>query len=394
MTRHSSLLASIVLALSLALSLSGLAFGIANEGLNIDHISFAVSFLSVQIVGALLLARRIENPVGWVMSGLGLFVGLQVFVEGYAPLSAAADFPPGGLVLTWIVSHAYLFIFVAIALLFFLFPSGKLSHPRWKYVVGAMLTGFFVSVVTLYTRPGALDDERAGAPMNPYALDLESEIFDLAQAVGTTLLLGGVALSVVSLILRYRASSGVTRLQMKSFAAASAVFAVILAINLILRNFFALPPELDILLSFAFVLIPLSVGNAILRYRLYEIDVFINRALVYGTLSAIVVLLYVGFVFALQFVLAPITGDSDLAVAASTLAVAALFRPLRARVQAFIDRRFYRRKYDAGRTLAAFTSRLRDEVDVDLVLRDVAAVVQRTVQPAHVHIWLRTAAGR
>ena len=383
-------LAWVVFGASVGLSVAGLVFRATNEGLNLDLIAFALSFFSVQAVGAVLLSHRPDNPIGWVMSGLGLFVALQIFVEGYAPQDR--EFPAGGLVLTWIVSHAYLFIFFSVAMLFLLFPTGSVTHKRWRLVMWAMVVGLVVSVVSLYTRPGPLDDESGNGAMNPYVVD--AGIFDVLGAIGAVMLLGGVALSVVALIMRYRKSSGVTRLQMKWFAAASAIFAVVLAVNLVLRNFFTLPAALDIVLSLAFALIPLSVGNAILRYRLYEIDVFINRALVYGSLSGIVVLLYVGFVVALQFVLDPMTGDSDLAVAASTLAVAAAFRPLRSRVQAFIDRRFYRRKYDASQALGAFAKRLRDEIDLGVLRTDITAVIQDTVQPEHVAVWLRQETAR
>lgn len=322
-------LAWIVFALSAALSIAGIVISAANAGFNLDLNAFALSFFSVQVVGAMLLSHRPDNAIGWVMSGLGLFVALQIFVEGYAPVDR--DPPAGGLVLTWIVSHSYLFIFVSIALLFFLFPTGSVTHPRWRIVMRAMLVGLLLAVVSLYTKPGPLDDESGTGLTNPYAIDVGRGFLDVLAAVGAAMLLSGVALSVVALIGRYRRSAGVTRLQMKWFAASSSIFAVVLAVNLVLRNFFELPSGLDIVLSLVFALIPLSVGNAILRYRLYEIDVFINRALVYGALSAIVLSLYAMFVVALQFVLDPVTGDSDLAVAASTLAVAALFGPLRRR---------------------------------------------------------------
>jgi hypothetical protein len=254
-----------------------------------------------------------------------------------------------------------------------------------------MFVGLSIAIPTLYLAPGPLNDEGPIAPdnpSNPYAVD--SEVLELAGVLGAVLLLTGVALSVVSLVLRYRASEGIARLQMKWVAAGAGSFAVLLCVNLVLRNFFTLTAPGEILTSFAFMLVPISVGNAILRYRLYEIDVFINRALVYAALTACVVGAYLGLVVTLQAVLDPVTGDSDLAVAASTLAVAGLVQPMRKRIQSFIDRRFYRRKYDAARTLERFGSRLRDEVNLDVVRTDVLEVLRDTVQPAHVGLWVRS----
>jgi hypothetical protein len=382
----------VILAVSLTLSLAGVVIGALRTELNVDHAAFVVSFASVQVVGALLLAHQPRNAIGRVMVGLGLVVAVQAFVEGYAqPVGTPPEWPWGGVVLTWLVGHTYVFIFGAIGLLFLLFPTGQRS-PRWRFVPWLMGAGF-VLALSLYFAPGPLDDEAAGGfgnPDNPYGLDAYGEIFDAASTVGALLLLSGIACSVVALILRYRASEGVARLQMKWFASASACFAVVLAVNLVLRNFFTLPAWIDIVLSLTFALIPISIGNAILRYRLYEIDVFINRALVYTVLTACVAGAYLGLVVILQEVLDPVTGDSDLAVAASTLAVAALFRPLRARIQSFIDRRFYRRKYDAARAVSTFAMRLRNEIDLELVADDVVAVVGDTLQPTHVRLWMRT----
>ena len=190
-------------------------------------------------------------------------------------------------------------------------------------------------------------------------------------------------LAVVSLIVRFVRSSGTERLQLKWFTFA----AVILVVSVFLEELFGTS---GIFFSLGMIGLPIAMGMAILRYRLYEIDLIINRALVYGLLTGLSILLYLGIVFALQLVVDSFTDDSDLAVAASTLAVAALVRPLRARIQSFIDRRFYRRKYNSTQALSGFAGRLRDEVDLNVVQEDVLSVLKDTVQPSHASVWLAT----
>jgi hypothetical protein len=203
-----------------------------------------------------------------------------------------------------------------------------------------------------------------------------------------------IAISVVSLLLRRVYARGVERQQTKWFTYTSAVAAS----GAILQYIISEPLELVWLRGVAYALvliglvgIPISMGIAITRYRLYEIDILINRTLVYGSLTAMLIALYVGGILLLQSVFVVLTGEkSTLAVVASTLLIAALFNPLRQRIQSFIDRRFYRRKYDARKTLKAFSSKLRDETDLDALSEDLTSVVRETMQPAHVSVWLRS----
>jgi hypothetical protein len=201
--------------------------------------------------------------------------------------------------------------------------------------------------------------------------------------------------SVVSLLLRYRRAGTIERLQIRWIALGGSVILVVgtaIAVPTamgILSLSGGLPAPIAAVDSVANVAIPLSIGIAVLRYRLYEIDVFINRALVYGPLTATLAATYVGLVVLLQLGLSPLTRDSGLATAASTLAVAALFRPVRARIQKTVDRYFYRNKYDATRTLEAFGMRLREEVDLETLSDDLRSVISETMQPAHVSLWLR-----
>jgi hypothetical protein len=196
-----------------------------------------------------------------------------------------------------------------------------------------------------------------------------------------------------SVFVRLRRSVGVERQQIKWFAYAAAIFAMSVILNVITLAID--PPRWvevanPVIFSVAGTTIPVAMGIAILRYRLYDIDLLINRTLVYGSLTASLAGVYLGSVVVLQYTFRTLTGgESQLAVVASTLAIAALFNPLRGRVQGFVDRRFYRRKYDAVKTLAAFNARLRDETDLEALGSEVVGVARRTVQPAHVSLWLR-----
>ncbi len=201
----------------------------------------------------------------------------------------------------------------------------------------------------------------------------------------------------VALIRRFRRSHGQERLQLKWLAAGAgataSLYLISVVISVTLVPLLEAEPVwlriLDEIAFYSFVLIPVTIGIAILKHRLYDIDLIVNRALVYGALTAALTLAYVLGVTVLQALLRPLAGQSQLAVAGSTLAVAALFRPGRSRIQTFIDRRFYRRKYDAGRTLDAFSARLRDEVDLDTLASELVALVGDVLQPAHASVWLR-----
>jgi hypothetical protein len=239
---------------------------------------------------------------------------------------------------------------------------------------------------------------------NPFGLERYSWVGDLEQIVLLLLPLCILA-SVASLVLRFLRSRGEERAQIKWLAFAASILGLGFS-SFVIPSFFIVEAPtagtdplwenlLEDAVTMSFAGVPVAVGVAILRYRLYDIDVVINRALVYGSLTATLVLIYVASVASLQAGLRVLTGqESTLAVVASTLAIAALFSPLRRRVQALVDRRFYRRKYDAKKTLAAFSARLRDETDLDALGRDLVGVVRGTVQPEHTSLWLRPVASR
>jgi hypothetical protein len=223
------------------------------------------------------------------------------------------------------------------------------------------------------------------------SLKVAEPVLELMGALGFFLWAGATLAAVVSLILRLRRAAGEQRLQIKwvAYAALTSVFVLVPIFSL------ETPEPLIVVEALAVLAIPTSVGVAILRYRLYDIDRIINRTLVYGALTALLVGVYVGAAVGLGMLVRSVTGqeNNSLVIAASTLAVAALFGPARRRIQAFIDRRFYRGKYDAGRTLEAFSARLREEVDLDSLTADLVGVVRETIQPSHVSLWLRSVEG-
>jgi hypothetical protein len=281
--------------------------------------------------------------------------------------------------------------------LFLLFPDGRLPSRRWRYL--AWLSGALIVVLSLGfgLAPGPV----ASLPRkirNPFGLEGLSWLSDAAN-VGFPLLALCILASVVSLVLRYRRSRDEEREQIKWIAFAASVVGFLFLIGLIISLIYgSRPPSwtrlLDTMTVLSYTGVPIAVGFAVLKHRLYDIDVIINRTLVYGTLTAVLLTVYVGSVVILQAAFHSLTGESSqLTIVASTLAIAALFTPLRRRIQAFVDRRFYRRKYDAAKTLEAFAAKLRDETDLNALSGNLVGVVRETMQPAHASLWLRPDVG-
>jgi hypothetical protein len=358
-------------------------------------------FLAFPLVGALIASKRPENAVGWLCLAVGLLWMLGGVFDYYAYYGAST---PGSVPFPVAMAGISDWIWVpAIGLLgtyvLLLFPNGRLPSRRWRPL--AWLSGAVILLLSLgvMLAPGRLDN-LAGV-RDPFGIEGAEWLTAGAYALLPLLPLCMLA-SALSLVLRYRRSRGEERQQIKWMAFSASVVVVLYAIAMIAS--FAFPEEswttagsvwwlnlLTYAVLASFTIVPIAVGIAVLKYRLYDIDLIINRALVYGPLTAILVLVYVGGVVGLQAAFWALTGqESTLAIVASTLAIAALFNPLRRRVQAFVDRRFYRRKYDAVKTLEGFATRLRDETDLDALNDDLVGVVRETVQPAHASLWLRT----
>lgn len=362
--------------------------GLQSENPAEDVVLFA-GFGLFAAVGALLVAKRPDNPIGWIMSANALIVGIFPACESYAAYVMSTSGRPDALAVAgaWANSwYWYLLLALTFVYLPLLFPDGRLPSRRWLPI--AVLPGIGVAGIAIL---GALTENLRGQTFdyridNPIGIEGLGYVEDLqAFAVlgGGALAIGTVG-AVISVVVRFRRSRGTERQQLKWFLYAAAPIVAFPAIE-------SLPRIVGGLLTGWVLLgLPAAIGIAVLRYRLYEIDLFINRTLVYGPLTAMLVLVYFGGVVGLQAALRTLTGqESTLAIVASTLAIAALFSPLRRRVQEFVDRRFYRRKYDATKTLAAFSARLREETDLDALGADLVGVARETMQPEHVSLWLR-----
>jgi hypothetical protein len=343
-------------------------------------------------VGAIVASRRPENPVGWLLCISDVATSISSFASQYAiyAILAVPDSLPAGEAMAWIASWL-LPIMISLQVFYvLLFPTGRLPGKRWRWVVWLTVAFMVGGLVTSALSPGAYLGSR-GPIRNPLGIEGFTSLWKGILYIMSPLLFAAAALSV---FMRLRSARGVERQQIKWLAYAAAIFALSVLLNVVTLAIEA-PRWLvwtdTAIFTAAGLGVTLSIGIAILRYRLYDIDLLINRTLVYGSLTAVLALVYFGSVTGTQSIFRAITGQqSTLAVVASTLVLAALFNPLRRRIQSFIDRRFYRSKYDARKTLEAFSSKLRNETDLQTLNDDLVGVVKETMQPAHVSLWLRT----
>jgi len=355
----------------------------------------ALMLVSFSTVGAVIAARRPDNAVGWSLLAMGLALGVAFVGQVYADYTLVA-YPgslPGGAVAVWLSLWTTVLALVAATFFCLLFPDGRPPSNRWRWVGRLASTGGVLLVLGFSLAPGTLDERNYPGARNPVGVEGAGHLLEGTTTVGTVLALVALFLAVLSMIVRFRRSIGVERQQLKWIVYAGAAAAVGFAFTLFLSG--PLANAVFAVAFLAFIGVPVAASFAILRYRLYEIDLLINRTLVYVPLTAMLALLYVGGVVGLQALLRVLTGqESTLAIVASTLAIAALFSPLRRRVQGFVDRRFYRRKYDAAKTLESFNARLREETDLTALNDDLVGVVRETMQPAHVSVWLREPGGK
>lgn len=356
-------------------------------------IPFAIFVLGFATVGALIVSRHPSNPVGWLCAAAALVyvsAGLaDTFVNGY-PETARNS----GAVVRFLIAVGESLWAVGLGLgatlLLLLFPDGRLPSPRWRPVAWVASTCLTVLPLTLILTPGRIQDYPV---QNPAGISGAGPALEAIAGVALLGLLVTIPLCLASLFFRYRSAAPRQRQQLKwlLFAAvlAGLLFSAGVAVPFIGTQSEVAVEVSNFLFTLALSVIPICIGIAVLRHRLYDIDVIINRALVYAGLTGVLALTYIAIVFGLQQVLSPVTQESDLAIAASTLAVAALFRPMRSGLQDFIDSRFYRRKFDAQRTLDEFAGSMRDEVDLDNLASQLTKVVNDTMQPSQTSLWLR-----
>ena len=395
--RTRAIYSTAIVAAALLLAAGTLVLAALNEhGSLVEKLSaLAVTALPYPIVGALIAHRLSRNAVGWVLVAIGLLQGVQLFTDEYAYRSfvtEAGPLPFGPEVAwlsfwTWMPSLALL-----VTLTLLLFPDGRPPSPKWRWGVWFAATG--VGLIVLIPAVAAWPYRGRGLEATGHVEGVAEDGF-LAFALvtaGVIILLSAIA-SVASVIVRFRTSSGVERQQLKWFTYAGGfAFAVTASAFLPLPRAEWFEVAFELLFGFGLLIVPIAIGIAILKHRLYEIDRIINRTLVYGAVTGSLALVYATFVFAFGAILGTFGSGNNLVVAGATLTVAAMFRPLRRRVQDFIDRRFNRSRYDAARTVDAFGTRLRHQTDLQLLTDDLLAIVHQTMQPASVSLWLRRAA--
>ncbi|CAN5781023.1 hypothetical protein BH20ACT12_BH20ACT12_07350 [soil metagenome] len=337
--------------------------------------SIAVGY---SVIGAVIASRLPNHPIGWICCAIGFIAAVDHFGGEYAvyALLALPDPLPGGRAMLWLQGWFWMLFVGLIVFLLLLFPTGRLAGSRWRPF--AWVSVAVISAGVIWSS-AISPDVGFDAPPSPVQLSV--------------LLLGGVAAG--SVVVGRRNARGLERQQIKWLLYVGPIFFVASGLHIGFYYFWLAERSWGLWVSYLLVAVgglsgPIAIGVAILRYRLYEIDIIINRTLVYGSLTATLVALYFGGIVLLQGVFVLLTGQrSTLAVVASTLLIAALFNPLRSRIQSFIDRRFYRRKYNARKTLEAFSAKLRDETDLDALSGDLVGVVRETMQPEHVSLWLR-----
>jgi MFS family permease len=392
--RAAAWLAWSLVLLSVLLLVAGLSFALMTRSSVPERpydglVTLSVLALAFSVVGAIIASRQPRNAIGWIFGGVGVTIGFSSFGGNYAEFWLASGFGMGALGETaaWFASWSWtILVYLPTSFLLLLFPDGRLPSPRWRPVAWCAVLGLIGFLAGYTLEAGPLED--FPQITNPYGVD--SLILEAVAVAGAILASASMVASAVSLMVRMRRAGRVERQQIKWLAYGGALAVGAVFVGGVISIWIG---EVGYALtSIGLLGVPIFTGVAIIRYRLYEIDIVINRTLVYSALTAALVAAYFGGVATLQALFRAFTGQEQqpqLAIVVSTLAIAALFDPLRRRIQSFIDRRFYRRKYDAQKTLEAFSVKLRDETDLEALSDDLEGVIRETMQPAHVSFWLR-----
>jgi len=396
-TRAASWLAWSLVTLSVVLVVGGIALAQMTRSTTpelpydgpVDAVFTLATLLTYSVVGAIIASRQPRNTIGWLFCSIGLIVGLDTLAWGYAEFwySGSSGSKSVGETAAWFSSWSWtLLVVVPTTFLLLLFPDGRLPSPRWRPVAWCVGLGIVGFVVGYALDAGPLGD--FPQLVNPYGVD--SPVVGIVTVASNAVVGVCMVASAISVIVRARHAGRVERQQIKWLAYGGAVVVGTIFVS---GGISVWSETLSIAaISLGLLGLPVFTGVAIVRYRLYDIDLIINRTLVYGVLTGTLALVYFGGVATSQAIFRALTGQEQqpqLAVVVSTLVIAALFTPLRRRIQSFIDRRFYRSKYDARKTLETFSAKLRDETDLEALNNDLVSVVRETMQPAHVSLWLR-----
>jgi hypothetical protein len=371
---------AIVWALPVTLIAATAFLAIFGDGLDPVYLAILTTSISIPfpIVGALIISRQPGQAVGWVMWIVGVLMVLALLLESYGEVRLFGGALPGSDTAVIITETIWLVpVVLALTFLPLLFPTGKLLSPRWRWIawvsVAAMILTLIPTTIFLWLhRQAFLADQPFHTPA----------AVDAAYPIGAIVILICAIASIISLFMRLRRSTGVERLQLKWFLTGAATGLVGMVVN-------EFAPWRNDVNAITLTALPVAVGIAILRYRLYGIDLIINRTIVYSILTAVLAGADLLLIVSVEHLFEPVASGSDLVVAGSTLAVAAFVQPLRRRIQTTVDRRFYRHKYDAARIVEVFNARLRDEIDLDALTAELQATVVETMQPAYISVWLR-----
>jgi MFS family permease len=349
---------------------------------------FALWIAIATAVGGLIASRRPENAVGWLLLATAACIGVGVFTTVYAAwaFESHGGTPPLAPVAAWLQTWLFAPTGVLLLYLVLLFPTGRLRSPRWRWVGRIGATATAVVIVTFAFMPGPL--EAVKSVDNPLGIAGARPIFELLQSFALYALAGAILLGLVSIVLRLRRARGDERQQVKWFTYTVVALVVAVVSGQLLSGLLRIELLAFLPWYLGFLALPISIGMAILRYRLYDIDRIVSRSLSYTIVTALL-----GGVFAFVIIVpALIVGGGrktpDYQIAIGTLLAAVLFRPVLRRVQRVVDHRFNRRRYNAEQTVDAFTARLREQIDIDALGAELVGVIATTMQPAHASLWL------
>jgi hypothetical protein len=393
--RTATRLAWSICALCVAGTIGGIVLAVLNGHSHLDDAATAVALLSYPVVGALIAARQPHNLVGWALCAVGLCFTLALAGDSYAryALLTAPGSLPGGVWVAWAGTMSFAPIFLLVVVVLPLtFPTGRLLSPRWRLVAESGVAFMLLALVGNGLQPGIVSVSGVGVVDNPVAVPVAwTPWLDRLISLGALLLIPCIAGAVAAVVVRFRRARGVERQQLKWCSYAAALLPLPFVVGDLPELGIDVPPVLvEVLFILVLSLLPLSVGIAMRRYRLYDIDRIINRTLVYGLLTALLGAVYAAVVLVLGQLFGGLGAKPPTwAVAGATLAVAALFQPARRRIQQAVDRRFNRRKYHAAKTIEAYSVRLRDQLDLDTLSAELLAVVDQTMEPTQVSLWLR-----